>query len=272
MKISSLAGILLLGLSHSVFGQTYTTNFTGGYDAAVFTEVNAMGPSFALKNPDTGGGEDFLNYYTTVAPTGFEQVFLNYADTAPNNTQDFAVSVFTENYAGSAGLTASVGSFAQIGLNINDSDLVDGFNLYNGAYSFSGSAASDFYFFDGTNVAQALNFSLSGTLLAEFSAATQTFAFSYATDVTFVSFATLNIDGTGAASAGNFVEDWDMASGALFDISIYAGSNILIPEEAAGVGYLNVDAFGLNTVPEPSAYALLLGLVAIGATTARRRC
>jgi hypothetical protein len=67
------------------------------------------------------------------------------------------------------------------------------------------------------------------------------------------------------------VEDWDMASGALFDISIYAGSNILIPEEAAGVGYLNVDAFGLNTVPEPSVYALLLGLVAIGATTARRR-
>jgi|GEM_PF-2983617 len=277
MKNTTTAILLCLGLSHSVFGQLYTTNFTGGYDGTVFSEVNAGGPSFALKNPDNDGfGDDFLNYSTTGAPTGFEQVFLNYAGTAPitpNNTQDFAVSVDVTNFAGSTGLTAVAGSFAQIGLNINDADLVDGFNLYNGASSFGGAGTSDMSFFDGTNFAQPLNFSTSATILAQFSAASQTFTFSYATAAapTFTPFSSLNINGDGATVGTDFVDDWEMVSGGFFDISIYAGSNVLIPDEAAGLGYLNADNFQLNVVPEPSAYSAILGFLALTAAMIRRR-
>jgi hypothetical protein len=278
MKTLSITALFVLGLMHSGFALLYTTTFSGGYDSTVFTEVNGLGPSFALKNPDTNGSEDFLNYYTTAAPTGFEQVFLNYGGTAPltpNNTQDFAVSLFTQNFAGTAALTGGAGAFAQIGLNINDADLVDGFSLYNGAYSIGGGfGSSDAIFFDGTNFTQPLDFSTSMTLLAEFSAATQTFTFSRssaATSSAFVPFSTLRIDGTGSTSGTDYVVDWDMASGDFFDINIYAGSNVSIPNEAAGFGYLNADSFSLNVVPEPSAYAAILGLVVLAGVMLRRR-
>lgn len=279
MNYKTITLLLFLGLAHAVYGQVYTTNFTGGYDAGIFTEVNTLGPNLALKNPDSSGGNDFLNYHTGgVAPTGFEQVFLNYGGSSPlvpDNTENFAVSVEVSNFAGTTGLTAGANAFAQIGLNINDSDLVDGFKLYNGAYYFNGFGSSDMIFFDGTNFAQALDFSTAATVLTEFSAATQTFTFSYATAAStsgsFVSFATLNINGTGTTSGSNFVEDWGMASGTSFDINIYAGSNVAIANEAAGFGYMNADNFFLNVVPEPSSYAALLGMFAMAAVILRRR-
>jgi len=279
MKTQILLLTLSSGFALSASAQIFTDDFTGGYDGTVFAEVNGLGPSFALKNPDAPGGNDALNYYTTVAPTGFEQVFLNYQGTSPaspTNLQNFAVSMDAVNFAGSTGLTAPASSLAQIGLNINYFDsgsvLQGGFNLYNGAYSFGGSGSSDAIFFDGTNFAQPLNFSTGMTLLAEFDASTQTFTFSYATStLPFTPFSTLNIDGTGTAGGTDFVDNWGMLAGESFDINIYAGSNVLIPNEAAGLGYMNADNFFINVVPEPSAFALLAGFVAVGMACVRRR-
>lgn len=286
MKYNLAATILIsLGLSTSAFSQTFIDAFTSGYDGSVWTEVNGLGPNFDLKNPDTftdlsGNIEDFLNYFTTSAPTGFEQVFLNYGGTAPaapTNLQNFSVSLDASNFAGFTGqLTAGVGSLAQIGLNINDSDISDGFNLYNGAYSFGGFGSNDVIFFDGTNFAQPEDFTEQVTLLLDFSALTQTFTFSYATEVStsgsFVSFATLNIDGTGTSGLTDFVDDWGMASGEAFDINIYAGSNVAIPSQVAGFGFMNADNFELTApIPEPASLPVLLGLVALGFACIRRR-
>ena len=268
---------IFLGLAHSVYGQPYTADFTGGYVDDAFSEVNTSGTSFVLKNPDSYGGQEFLNYHTAgVAPTGFEQVFLNYrgsSPTTPNNSQDFSVSLDVSNYAVSGGLTATANSMAQIGLSIYDADFADTFKLYNGAYSFNGAASSDIIFYDNTNFSQAFNFSSAATLLTQFSAATQTFTFSFATpaNASFQSFATLNINGTGTTSGNNFVEDWDMASGTSFDINIYAGSNVAIVDASAGFGYMNADNFSLNVVPEPSAFAALLGVFTMAAVILRRR-
>lgn len=277
-KITTII-VSTLSLSFPLFGQFYTTGFTGGYDSAFFTELNTSGPSFALKNPDTdGSGGEFINYYTTTAPTGFERVFLDYVGTnpsEPSNTQDFAVSIDVSNFAGTTGgLTAPAGSFAQIGLNIADADLIDGFDLYQGASSFTGFATSDVIFFDGTNLGQPLDFSESVSLLAEFSATTQTFTFSFFSPNTggvFSPFATLNINGTGTTSGTDFVADWAMASGDLFDISIYAASNVSIPDQAAGLGFLNADNFAITVVPEPSAYSALLGIFVLASVAAKRR-
>jgi hypothetical protein len=257
--------------------QVYTTNFAGGYDPLVFAEFNASGPSFDLKNPDTFSGDDFLNYYTTTAPTGFERVFLNYQGAAPltpTNLQDFSLSIDVSNFAASQATT--VGDLAQIGFNINNAaNLATGFSLYNGAYFFPGfGGSSDAIFFDGINFAQPSDFSPSMTLGVTFSAATQTFTFSRASSATsaaFVPFATLNIDNTAIASTTDFVADWAMAPGDFFDINIFAGSNIPLPDQLAGNGFMNADNFFIDVVPEPSAYGLLFGLAAVGFLALRRR-
>jgi hypothetical protein len=192
-------------------------------------------PSDVTVKPDNSGiAGDYINFYTAAAPTaptGFEQRFLNYTGTAPSNTQDFATSLYVGNFASS--LTAATGSFAQIGLNINSADISNGVNLFNGAYSFlaggtTPTGSSDLSFVtttDSGTFRQALNFSQAAFVLADFSAASQTFTFSFATDLVtpvFTSFGTLNIDGTGATSGSNIVENWAMAPGELFDININA--------------------------------------------------
>lgn len=289
MKNITIASLLFLGLSHSVFGQLYTTNFDGGLPTDL-VPVPSTESDMTFKADNNGAGEQFVNFYTSAVPSDFDRVFLNYAGSTPltpSNTQDFAVSLFTQNFAGTnfetapgsgiftPGLTSAVGALAQVGLNINNAaDLSDGYNLYNGAYSLgNGFAGSDIIFSDGTNFTQPLNFASSATILAQFSAATQTFTFSYATDAvpSFSSFATLKIDGGPASSGTDFVQDWEMASGGLFDINIYAGSNVLIADQTTGLGFLNADTFTLDVVPEPSAYAAIVGLLALSAVMIRRR-
>ena len=275
-KLLPTTTLITLGIAAPAFAQTFIDGFSGGYDSSAWTEVTASGPSFNLKNPDTFSGEDFLNYYTSGVPTGSEQVFLNYGGSAPSsptNLQDFSVSLDATNFA--SGLTSSASTFAQIGLNINNAGVTEGFNLHNGAYFVGGfGGSSDVQFFDGTNFAQPSDFATSVTLLLDFSAASQTFTLSYAstnTSSAFVPFASLNIDGTGVASGTDYVDDWAMGTGEAFDINIYALSNVEIANQAAGFGFLNADNFQLTVVPEPSAYAALAGALVLGLAAVRRR-
>jgi len=280
MKTTSITAILILGLSHSVFAQLYTTTFTGGFDPAVFTEVNTFGPSIVLKNPDSSDGDDFLNYHTAgVTPAGFESVFLVYEGSAPatpTNAQDFTVLMSVTNFGNT--LTSATGSQAELGFALNSTDLSSGFAFVNGAYSFSeGVGSSDAIFRFGAGALdfyqpETFEFNASMTLAIEFIASSQTFFVSRALPGdTFDLIASLKIDGLGSSTFRNEVQDWGMNVGDSFDINIFAGSNVAIVNADPGFGFMNADNFSLNVVPEPSAYAAILGLVALAGVLARRR-
>ena len=230
-------------------------------------------------------------------PTGASSIFLTYTGSGPGvpatptNSTDWAASVDTSNFSSSSGFPLVTSSssavsdeFVNIGLSIGGGG--NSFGWSNNAYyvddpgGLGQFASSDAIFSYNGGFAQPLDFDgfsivPAKSFLVEFTELNQTFTLSYASSVTgslFTPYATLRIDGVGTSSGTDIVEDWGMAEGDEFDVSLFASSNLIIGDFGLGLGYINADNFSIGSnVPEPSSYAMIAGALALAFTAVRRR-
>ena len=77
------------------------------------------------------------------------------------------------------------------------------------------------------------------------------------------------------STSGTFSQTYDISEFGGGDFSIADVSNVLavftVNANAAGVGAISIDNFNMTAIPEPGAYALLGGLLALGHVMVRRR-
>ena len=263
MKLLALSISFFL-LIHSLFGVASVP----GNDSFVNTSGSTFGTAFdadtwisysSNSTPGYIASGNYVEFYGQGVHSATWNAF-------PSYNQDFSVSLGVANYH-----TSTTGGFADLGLRIYDSDgtYLDHISNIIGSYTFSGAASRDIMSYSSGVYTNTLQFAQAATLSVDYSAATKTFAlgYSYNDGVDTTIFRTINIDGGLSNAFASESVSWGMSDSSVFEIAMFMASDATAP--AAGSLLTTVDNF--SVVPEPSTYALILGLVGFISLIAKRR-
>lgn len=269
--LALLGACAAAAIGSAQFTDQFNTTVSGRWSAPVSafgpSDSNVSGLSFSQDNANSR-----IDWMLVLGGSG-GAARMTYLQTHTGTyNADWTVELTVNN-----AFSAAVGQGTQIGLMLfnsegkDDSLTADYVKLVLQQAPSSGNGDSIHYgLHSNTNANPSTNTTFNGTssvLKLVYTASSHTIATYYDNNL----LATYGIAGTG----GDVAQNWGMASGGTFTLGLFAQATSSTTGYTLSAGTVNIDALtitGFGTaVPEPSTYAALAGLLALGFVAWRRR-